>query len=92
MNVANSLAAWHEMVRTGDMTNLPSLIHPDAVFRSPVAHTPYHSAQAMAVVLSNVSQVFQDFAYHRQFVRRKSTPCHLVELASDGVLDAVGEG
>ena len=67
MNVAASLASWHEMIRTGDMTDLPALIHPDAVFRSPVAHTPYHSAQAMVLVLTNVSQVFQNFAYHRQF-------------------------
>ena len=65
--VATTLSVWHEMVRTGDMARLRDIIHPDAVFRSPVAFTPYHSAQALILALTTVSQVFQDFSYHREF-------------------------
>lgn len=65
--VNESLAAWHQMVGTGDLSNLSSIVHPDAVFRSPVAFTPYHSAQALILALSTVTKVFENFAYHRQF-------------------------
>ena len=56
------------MVHDGDMSELAAITHPDAVFRSPVAFSPYHSAEALILALSTASQVFQDFAYHRQFV------------------------
>jgi hypothetical protein len=66
--VARSLAAWHEMVARRDMSALRGLLHPQAVFRSPMAHTPYPGAAAVMLILSNVIQVFEDFAYHRQLV------------------------
>ena len=66
--VSASLTAWHHMVSTGDMTNLASIIHPDAIFRSPVAFTPYQSAAALTLALTTVATVFEDFAYHRHFV------------------------
>lgn len=65
--VAQSMKIWHAMVAQGDMGELPGLLHPKAVFRSPMAHTPYPSAQAVRLILGTVAQVFQDFQYHRQF-------------------------
>lgn len=65
--VAASLSKWHAIVEKMDMEALPEIVHPDAVFRSPMAHTPYHSAMALCLALHNVSQVFEDFTYHRQF-------------------------
>ena len=64
--VAKSLAVWHHMVASGDLTDLPSLLHPDAVFRSPMAYKPYPSAQAVALILRTVLTVFEGFAYHRE--------------------------
>jgi hypothetical protein len=64
--VAASLQRWHEMVAKRDLSNLNALLHPDAVFRSPMAHTPYASAQAVSLILSTVMNVFNDFTYHRQ--------------------------
>jgi hypothetical protein len=61
-----SLAVWHDMVATRDMSKLASILHPDAVFRSPMAHSPYRSAQAVTIVLGTVIQVFEDFTYHRE--------------------------
>ncbi|OJX30187.1 MAG: polyketide cyclase [Burkholderiales bacterium 68-12] len=55
------------MVAAGDLSELPSIVHRKAVFRSPMAHTPYPSAQAVQVILSTVVQVFEDFTYHRQY-------------------------
>ena len=65
--VAQSLEKWHALVAAQDLGALGAIVHPDAVFRSPVAHTPYHSAAALILALSTVIQVFEDFRYHREF-------------------------
>ncbi len=64
--VARSLDTWHHMVASRDLSNLNSIVHPDAVFRSPMANTAYTSAPALMLALSTVIQVFEDFTYHRQ--------------------------
>jgi hypothetical protein len=64
--VAESLATWHRMIAAGDLKALPALLHPDAVFRSPMAFPPYQSAQAVTLVLNTVMGVFENFAYHRE--------------------------
>jgi hypothetical protein len=66
--VARSLDVWHQMIAKHDLSELHSLVHPDAVFRSPMANTPYAPAQALILVLSTVIQVFENFTYHRQLV------------------------
>lgn len=76
--VAASLTTWHQMIATGDLSELPGIVHPDAVFRSPMAHQPYASSQAVVLILTTVSKVFQNFTYHR-------------ELASDDGLNIVLE-
>ena len=65
--VQESLTAWHAMVAEGSMALLPSILHPKAVFRSPMAHTPYPSAQAVQLILGTVVKVFEDFTYHRSY-------------------------
>lgn len=64
--IVRSLALWHEMVARRDLAQLVSIVHPQAVFRSPMAHSPYGPAQALILILGTVIQVFEDFAYHRQ--------------------------
>ncbi|WP_404818593.1 nuclear transport factor 2 family protein [Rhodoferax ferrireducens] len=64
--VAASLKKWHAMVAQGDVSELSSILHPKAVFRSPMAHTPYASAQAVQLILGTVVKVFEDFSYHRE--------------------------
>ena len=63
---ATSLQRWHEFVAAQDLRQLPELLHPEAVFRSPMAHTPYPGAQVVNLILNTVLKVFQDFAYHRE--------------------------
>lgn len=75
---AASLQRWHQFIASQDLSRLPELLHSEAVFRSPMAHTPYPGAQAVNLILNTVLQVFQDFAYHR-------------ELASDDGLNVVLE-
>lgn len=76
--VAESLAIWHDMVAKRDLSALASIVHPDAVFRSPMAIHPYQPAAALILALSTVINVFEDFTYHRQ-------------LASDDGLNVVLE-
>lgn len=64
MSLDDTLARWHDMVARRDMGDLPALVHPDAVFRSPVAHSPYPSRDAVVLALLTV---FEDFRYHREF-------------------------
>ena len=67
-NAAASLAKWHDMVAKKDMAGLAEIVHTDATFRSPMAFKPYHSAQAVVLIISTVMNVFEDFAYHRTLV------------------------
>ena len=76
--VAATLATWHKMVASKDLTELPALLHAEATFRSPMAFKPYASAKAVNLILSTVIGVFEDFEYHR-------------ELATDDGLNAVLE-
>jgi hypothetical protein len=63
---AESLSLWHAMIRTGDLKALPGLLDAQAVFRSPMAHTPYPGAPVVSMILNTVFQVFEDFTYHRE--------------------------
>lgn len=64
--VAASLAKWHQMIASGDLGELPAIVAPEALFRSPMAFKPYHSAEAVVLILRTVFGVFSHFAYHRE--------------------------
>jgi hypothetical protein len=63
-----TLDTWHRMVAAGDLSGVAALCAPDAVFRSPVAHTPYRGAELVAAFLQQAVQTFSDFRYHRTFI------------------------
>lgn len=65
--VAKSLATWHGMIRKNDLGELRTILHADAMFRSPMAFNPYQSADAVMLALTTVITVFENFAYHREF-------------------------
>lgn len=65
--VARSLETWHRMVATRDLTDLPTIVHPAAEFRSPMAFKPYRSREAVVLILSTVITIFENFEYHRAF-------------------------
>lgn len=69
----DALVRWHEMIASRDMTALKEIIHPDARFRSPVAHKPYEGRDALVLALSTVIDVFEDFTYHREFFTEDGT-------------------
>lgn len=64
--VAKSIAVWHKMIAEKNLSELPAIVHADAVFRSPMAHQPYASAKAVVLILNTVMGVFENFTYHRE--------------------------
>ncbi|KGC03889.1 MULTISPECIES: nuclear transport factor 2 family protein [Burkholderia] len=71
--VAKSLETWHAMVERKDFGALESIVHPDAVFRSPMAFKPYGPAPALLMALRTVITILENFTYHRQFATDDGT-------------------
>ena len=66
--VARSVAACHQLIAQRDLGALDAIVHPEAVFRSPMSIHPYGPAPALLLALRTVITIFEDFAYHRQLV------------------------
>ncbi|MEO7335379.1 MAG: nuclear transport factor 2 family protein [Caldimonas sp.] len=64
------LATWHTLVRTHDASGLNALLAEDAVFWSPVVHTPQRGRKLAAMYLGAAFQVFFNptFRYVREIV------------------------
>ena len=64
------LATWHRLVETHDAAGLPDLLAEDAVFHSPVVHTPQRGRAAAAWYLTAAFDVFFNdrFRYVREIV------------------------
>ena len=64
------LEAWHRLVRTQDATGLGKLLAEDAVFHSPVVHSPQRGRQLAAMYLGAAFRVFftPTFRYVREVV------------------------
>lgn len=64
--ISESLGRWHQCVAEKDMAKLDQLLADNVVFRSPFLWKPKAGKELITIVLSAASQVFEDFAYHRQ--------------------------
>lgn len=67
---AHPLETWHRLVRTQDASGLNGLLAEDAVFHSPVVHTPQLGRKLAAWYLGAAFQVFFNptFRYTREIV------------------------
>ena len=67
---AHPLETWHRMVRTQDASGLPALLADEAVFHSPVVHTPQVGKAITARYLTAAFHVFfnESFRYVREIV------------------------
>ena len=65
-----ALGAWHRLVETQDAAGLNSLIADDAIFHSPVVHTPQRGKTLTVMYLSAAFHVFFNptFRYVREIV------------------------
>ena len=67
---SSTLESWHRMVRTGDASALPALVAEDAVFYSPVVHSPRQGRDQMVMYLGAAFKVVRNpsFRYVREIV------------------------
>jgi hypothetical protein len=83
---AHPLEAWHRLVRIRDAAGLNALLAEDAVFLSPVVHTPQRGRQLAAMYLGAAFQVFFNptFRYVRELVGESDAMLEF-ETEIDGV-------
>lgn len=81
------IEAWHRLVATNDPSGLAGLLADDAVFLSPIVHTPQHGKALATAYLSAAFQVF--FTHTFRYVREILGPSDAMlefETEIDGVL------
>ncbi|MEO8936260.1 MAG: nuclear transport factor 2 family protein [Burkholderiaceae bacterium] len=81
------LETWHRLVRTQDPSGLDTLLADDAVFHSPVVHTPQRGRKLAARYLAAAFQVFFNpgFRYVREIVGASDAMLEF-ETEVDGIL------
>lgn len=81
------LETWHRLVRTQDPSGLSALLAEDAVFYSPVVHTPQRGKKLVAAYLNAAFHVFfnPSFRYVREIVGASDAVLEF-ETEIDGVL------
>jgi hypothetical protein len=67
---ARPLETWHRIVREGDLAALDRLLAEDAVFHSPIVHTPQRGRPLVKLYLTGAYQVLGNpsFRYVREVV------------------------
>lgn len=73
-----TIKSWHQLLSHRDTTGLENLLADDAVFHSPIVHTPQRGKDVTALYLSAAFQVLVNDSFH--YVRE-------VEGANDAVLE-----
>ena len=83
---SSTLESWHRMVRTGDASALPALVAEDAVFYSPVVHSPRQGRDQMVMYLGAAFKVVRNpsFRYVREIVGERDAMLEF-ETTMDGV-------
>lgn len=66
--IKSTIKAWHNLIETKDMSLLDDLIADNAVFHSPVVHTPQSGKDLVMMYLTAANSVFLDgeFNYVRE--------------------------
>ena len=60
----NPIAAWHELLRTGNAAGLDEILAEEAVFHSPVVHTPQVGKAITRAYLAAAFRVFGNPSFH----------------------------
>lgn len=81
------LKTWHHLLRERDATALPALLAEDAVFHSPVVHTPQRGRAIAAMYLAAALKVLANerFRYVREIVGKHDALLEF-ETEIDGIV------
>jgi hypothetical protein len=82
-----ALETWHRLVRTQDPAGLQTLLAEDAVFHSPLMHSPQQGRKLTAMYLGAAFRVFCNptFRYVREIVGESDAMLEF-ETEIDGIL------
>lgn len=71
---AENLARWHAYVGRHDHDELRAMLHPDAVFESPVVHTPQRGREIVFKYLASADKVLGggSFVYTGEWLNERS--------------------
>ncbi len=69
-DLPNVLSKWHDMMDRSDMSALGDILAEDAVFYSPVVHTPQKGRELVLLYLHAANDVFKNtgFEYKKEIV------------------------
>ena len=81
------ITTWHHLVQTGDPSGLDRLLADDAVFISPIVHSPQHGKALAKAYLSAAFKVFfnPSFRYVREILGPTDAMLEF-ETEVDGIL------
>lgn len=60
----DALKTWHKMIETGDMSGLDALLAEDAIFLSPIVHTPQTGRAMVKLYLLAAGEVLANDSFH----------------------------
>ena len=89
--MATALDSWHEIIRNGDASALDTLIADDAVFHSPVVHTPQVGKAIVVKYLTAAANVLLDesFKYLREMVDERQAMLEFQVTLDDILINGV---
>ena len=89
--MAAALDSWHQIIRNGDASALDTLIADDAVFHSPVVHTPQVGKAIVVKYLTAAANVLLDesFKYLREMVDERQAMLEFQVTLDDIVINGV---
>ena len=81
-----AIETWHRLVRTTDTAGLKDLLAEEAVFHSPVVHTPQRDKKLAYLYLSAAFKVFfnESFHYVREVINGNNAVLEF-EVQLDGI-------
>jgi hypothetical protein len=89
--MAAAIDAWHRLVRERDAAALQQLLDEDAVFHSPVVHTPQHGRALAAGYLGAALDVFcaPEFRYVREIVGERDAMLEFETVIDEVIVNGV---
>ena len=89
--MAAALDSWHDIIRSGDASALDTLIADDAVFHSPVVHTPQVGKAIVVKFLTAAAKVLLNGSFHyvREMVDERQAMLEFEVTIDDIVINGV---
>ena len=89
--MVTALDSWHDIIRNGDMSALDTLIADDAVFHSPVVHTPQVGKAIVLKYLTAAAIVLMNDSFHyvREMVQEQEALLEFQATIDDIVINGI---